>query len=347
MLLHDASVTAPEPLPAAEDEDRALRAFVARLGGARARARVIGLVVQVVAPATCVLVALAFFSPRAAAVGGVAAALVFTVAAVLAVRHERHFVRSALLALHGRGVALADGVLAFWEAQADGRADSAMGQWLRTDLAAAVAALPATRERDWLAPRLGRWRYAVAIAVALLLFFALLPDFDLDTPGLKGPRSAPWFASLVPKPKPVSQPVPGVAVANGKGGSGQNPPPSPSDEDESKPPGEGEEQKPPEAPAPYLDLPTRTEVLVPDLVRDGPTRRALAQSALTGNEEEGGAAPPTARPSGGNGDVSALPQPTREEFQRAKERALMDRRVPARERAIVRLFFSLLEEEGK
>lgn len=339
-------MTAVESQTAAEAEVRALRDFTARVGGARVRASVARFVVQWVAPWVAASALFVWIAPLIAPYLLPVVGLALAAALLGLVLRERRAVRQSLLLLHARGIALADLVLAWEEAVANGKSNSAMGEWLRADLAVAIGSLPARREQEWLAPRLGPLRYAVPVAVALCLFLWLLPDFELRTPGVAEPPPPPQLAGGG-GPGSGDQ-GPSSVGDEGKGGGGDDTPQSPPEEEprDPTPPG-GSKQEPPEAPAPYLELPTKTEVLVPDLVRDGPTRRAMAHRALVGSEEEGGASAPTASAQGANGDGVPVPRPTQEDFRRAEERARQDRRVPERERAIVRRFFALLQEAGR
>jgi len=120
----------------------------------------------------------------------------------------------------------------------------------------------------------------------------------------------------------------------------------PPDGDRPEPPLErerpGQVPAPPAAPAPLLDLPSLPTAIVPDFVGDGPVRRELAERALIGIAEPGGRLRADRRSAG-----SVAPEPTAETFERAAERALRSRHVPAGERAIVRRFFERLQQEGK
>jgi hypothetical protein len=94
-----------------------------------------------------------------------------------------------------------------------------------------------------------------------------------------------------------------------------------------------------------VDLPAEAAVVVPEFTRDGPTRRAMAQQALTGAEEGPGAAPRAS--ASGAGPLTAIDAPKPEDFERAKEKALQSRRIPERERAMVRSFFDALRGSDK
>ncbi|MEQ1633447.1 MAG: hypothetical protein ABL997_13805 [Planctomycetota bacterium] len=325
-------------------EAAAVRAFLRRVEGARLRSHLQVAFVSSFVPLLCVVLLIALGAETAAIwIGGLAAVAVAIVLGSVLVR-ERRSLRRALLELRMKGQPIGDLLLAWDEVERRGADGSSMAQWLRSDLAAVVAALPKHTEARWLAPRLGSVRYAVPLAVALLLLYWLRPQFDLPIFGLAG---AP------PPPPPVaSRPSDGnspTANDSSEPQPGEDPPREEAPTKEPSPPPAPEQGPPPEpeAPAPFLDLPAKAEVVVPEFTRDGPTRKALAERALTGGGEGGTALPPPPTSSSGGDGSRRAPPLDREEFRRAEERALQSRRVPERERAMVRTFFRLLQEDGK
>ncbi len=346
--MHDGCVTASAAADDGEPhhEAAAVRAFLHRVEGARLRSHLQVAFTSTGVPLLCAVLLLALGAPTAALwVGGIAGLIVVVLLSTVTVR-ERRALRRALLELRAKGQPIGDLLLAWDEVEARGAAASPMAQWLRSDLATVVAALPPHTEVKWLAPHFGRVRYSVPIAVVLLLLWWLRPDFDLPIYGLGG------------APPPVHPDGSGESE-EGRGGAGSSPEgnsPTPPVSDEPLA-GDQPEQSPPlpqqgpepeaESPAPFLDLPAHAEILVPEFTRDGPTRRAMAERALTGGGEEAGSNPPPDTRGGKDAGGSLMPPPDREEFQRAQERALQSRRVPARERTIVRAFWKLLQEDGK
>ena len=267
---------------------------------------------------------------------------VFVESSFIALR-ERRRLRLALLEAGAEGRGLADMLLAWNEAAESGKSQTRMGAWLGEFLGREFDALPKGAERSWTRRGIGAARYFVPVAVALLLFWWLRPEVAM-----------PWFG------------MGGASLAQGEGGrrgedpggggssigapsSQQGAPPT-----ESPPPESGEPEREPdgpepptEPPAPFLDVPAQAQVVVPEFTRDGPTRRALAQQATVGSEAGGGAAPARQTSTGSGDQERSDPQAARERFERAAEKALQSRRVPERERPIVKSFFDALRGADK
>lgn len=265
---------------------------------------------------------------------------------------ERRAMRSALLDLHASGQPMGDLLLAWQESHGRG-AQSDMAAWLSDLLAREVAGLEPGIERRWLRRGLGASRYLAPVAVALALMWAMRPSVAM-----------PWFGM-----GGGSASSSGAGGGDGQGGSGSNSesqgggetdaqdpqeaptqpradaPPNQPEEPQPSEPQEQETQAPPQPPAPFLDLPANAEVVVPELTRDGETRRAMAMQASVA---AGGAAETQGASSGqGGGGSDEASRTKQEEFERAQERALQSRRVPERERAIVRSFFEALRGASK
>jgi hypothetical protein len=265
---------------------------------------------------------------------------------------ERRAMRSALLELHAAGQPMGDLLLA-WQESRGRDAQSDMAAWLSDLLAREVAELEPGIERRWLRRGLGASRYLVPVAVALALMWAMRPSVAMPWFGMGGGAASSS----------------GAGGGDGQGGGGSNSqsqggggsdaqdpkdaptqprtdsPPEDPEEPQPHEPQEQETQAPPQPPAPFLDLPANAEVVVPELTRDGETRRAMAMQASVA---AGGAAESqrVSSAQGGSGSDEAS-QTKQEAFERAQERALQSRRVPERERAIVRSFFEALRGASK
>ncbi len=265
---------------------------------------------------------------------------------------ERRAMRSALLELQASGQPMGDLLLAWQESRGLG-AQSDMAAWLSDMLAREVAGLEPGIERRWLRRGLGASRYLVPVAVVLALMWAMRPSVAMPWFGMGGGAASSS----------------GGGGGDGEGGGGANSqsqggggtdaqdpqdaqsqprtdaPPNEPEEPQPREPQEQETQAPPQPPAPFLDLPANAEVVVPELTRDGETRRAMAMQASVA---AGGSAQTQGAASGqGGGGSEEASQAKQEEFERAQERALQSRRVPERERAIVRSFFEALRGASK
>lgn len=320
------------------DEQR-LRAFAQRVHRARLRARLAKAFVVRGLPAACVSLLLATLWP-AIGVACIVVASSFVGFALLEVAvRERRALRQALLELGGGGQAMGDLLLA-WQESAGRTGSPEMRAWLGSLLAQKVEALPRDVERSWVAVALGPVRYLVPVAVVLLLLWWMRPATPM-----------PWFG-LGAQSQSGSSGMGGGGSSGGGSGERDQPQDTPREQggaQQQEPPPPDEEPPQPigpePAPAPFVDLPADMAVVVPEFTRDGPTRRALAQQALTGAEEGPGAAPRTSASGGGERSMVDAPKP--EDFERAKEKALQSRRIPERERAMVRSFFDALRSSDK
>jgi hypothetical protein len=325
-------------------QDARIRAFVDRLLRHRMRWVVGRRLALRGAPCVAGSVALAVIWPSVGhwfvAVVAIAIAIDVGVAAI----RERLRLRSALLEAGAQGRGLADMLLAWSETVEEGRSDARMRSWLGDFLGREVAALPAGAESTWTQRGLGAVRYLVPLVVAMLLFWWLRPEVSMPWFGLGGQPAAQGGGG--------AKDTDGGANGGGAGSPRQSPasPSSPVDTPEPEDPSREAEgpQPQPEPPAPFLDVSVDAQVVVPEFTRDGPTRKALAQQAQVGVEEVGGAAAAgrSSRESAGGQDVEAQ-EASDERFRRAAERALQDRRVPERERPIVRSFFESLRGSDK
>ena len=320
------------------DEQR-LRAFAQRVHRARLRARLASAFVVRGLPALCVSLLIATVWPKVG-IACIVVASVFVLVALLEVAvRERRALRRALLELGGGGQAMGDLLLA-WQESSDGAASPAMRAWLGNLLAQKVEALPRDVERSWVSVGLGPVRYLVPVAVVLLLLWWMRPATPM-----------PWFG-LGSSAQSGASGAGGGGSSGGGSGESDRPQDAPDEQGatqqaEEPPPAEEPPQPigPEPAPAPFVDLPADVAVVVPEFTRDGPTRRALAQQALTGADEGPGAAPRLS--ASGAGERSAIDAPKPEDFERAKEKALQSRRIPERERAMVRSFFDALRGSDK
>jgi hypothetical protein len=239
----------------------------------------------------------------------------------------------------------------------DGRpvaVDAGMLRWLERDVHDRLDPNRRGVLRAVTRPRLGRWRWLVP-AIVLLLLVWLLAAFI--TP--------PWSGALGGKP---NQTVSGI----GSGGA-----PSQGEADEQLPSSskqeevaqeQPEEQSQPEEPSslpppdtqddsastpddpneipPLIDKPEEQRFVVPDFIGDGPTRRALMHAAELDEQVGKQNVSPQQLQAAASGDPAAA-QVLRMEFERARERALRSRHVPAVERAMVRRFFDSLQVKAK
>ncbi len=347
---HDPCVPAPKTetaaLPAAS-----LTAFVVRVHGARLRSCLAWTFVKRGLPLLCFAFAVSIALPVVAFGCLVCASIIAAAELLFVFLRERRAMRSALLELHASGQPMGDLLLAWQESRGLG-AQSDMAAWLSDMLAREVAGLEPGIERRWLRRGLGASRYLAPVAVALALMWVMRPSVAMPWFGMGGGTAAS-----------------GGGGGGGAGGGGSNSPsqggggtdaqdpqdaqaqprddapPNEPEEPQPREPQEQETQAPPQPPAPFLDLPANAEVVVPELTRDGETRRAMAMQASVA---AGGAAETQGSASGqGGGGSDEASRTKKEEFERAQERALQSRRVPERERAIVRSFFEALRGASK
>ncbi len=329
-----------DPVGATPDDAGVVRGFVAGLEQEQSRRARRAAAIALGLPIAAVLVLLLWlWSPRAAAIGGGLAAV------VVALRWWHVDVRAcrrrALQRLGDLRPRLADELMAFDETQGARRGHERMLAWLSADLARELTAIARPPAAVLPHPRAGRVRYLLPVVVVLLLLWLVLPP--LPVPGVNGSSAPSPTAAIAPGQDPGAG-----AGAPAAGGAPPPPvrsplsPPPPSPEPEPPP----ADPVPPAAPAPLLDLPSAPVVVVPEFTADGPSRRAMAQRALLGVDGEGGAAPGTAA-SGAGPAVPPPPPPVAEQFARAAERAVRSRHVPDAERAVVRRFFELLQQEAK
>lgn len=204
--------------------------------------------------------------------------------------------------------------------------------WLEEDLEARIERLPAQRLEAARRIRLGPLRYLLPLVVLLLLLqeFAPLP-----------PR--------LPAPRGPSSGAGGGGEQEGGGGTPQQqlqppqPQPSPAEpKPQPEQPREPDPQPDPEPPAdpkPLLQQPVEDQVVLPEFIGDGPTRRELAPVAELA--QGGGAAA-----AGGRRDQPP-PLPGTPEFEHAREEALRSRHVPPAERPFVRSYFEALAQRGR
>lgn len=253
---------------------------------------------------------------------------------------ERRRLRRALLEVGSEGRQLADMLLAWGEAVESGQSGTRMGSWLADVLGGELAALPVGAERAWVRRGLGTARYLVPVAVALWMFWWMRPETAMPWFGIGGGGMARSGGVGPGDEGPGGSAGPAAIAAHPT-----QPPEAVDAEAEEREP-EGPQPPDPQA-APFLDIPAQAQVVVPEFTRDGPTRRAMAQQALVGIGEEGGAPQRRASQSrAGDQDPASAP-PNRERFERAAEKALQSRHVPERERAIVKSFFDALRGADK
>lgn len=321
-----------------------LRAHHTRVGAAQAALRT-GL------PFAVLLLLVAWVSPGWGAKSAVGIAVLVAVAAWRGARRGRSRADAALLVL-GEGEQPEDGEvppadvatmarvgdeLATWlEAQRANRS-SPMLDWLARDV---VRQLPTVRPE--VMQRLGRrppgaLLWLLPLLLVLLIAWLLAQWLEPPWRGVLGGASVP--------PPPSSAPVGGNGASGLGGGSEpQEPPPRPRDDrqpsDVPPPPPAEPPAPPPSEPPPLLDLPERRELIVPEFVGDGPTKRVRMRVA----EVEDG--PPPGQANTGQSTQDAPPAPPPQTFQRAAEEALRSRHVPPAEQAIVRRYFEALRAAG-
>lgn len=323
-----------------------LRSQHARAGAAAAGLR-LGL------PLAVLLLVVAWVAPSVAVWWASATAVTVAVAAWRGASRGRSRADAALLVL-GDGEATEDAdvtavdaaalarvgdELATWlEAQRTQRA-SPMVDWLAHDVLRQLPTLqPAAVQRLGRRP-LGGLLWLLPLLLILLIAWLLAVWLEPPWPGVLG-------GAVVPPP-------PSAAAGGGNGASGpgggsepQEPPPRPRDErrpnDAPPPPAEppAPPPPPPSEPPPLLELPGRQELIVPEFVGEGPTKRVRMRAA----EVEDG--PPPGQANTGQSTQDAPPAPPPQTFQRAAEEALRARHVPPAEQAIVRRYFEALRAAG-
>lgn len=247
------------------------------------------------------------------------------------------FVRARLpVASTDAELALADR-LPTWAELSDARGKDAVVDWLGTDLATRVAVLDGERVRAAVPLRLGRLRFFVPLAIVLLMLQLFSP---LAIPGASGVLLGDGGERR------------GDSSARGGGRDRQDsgsrgkqpkrsPPESRPDPGASKPHAESQDSAP--STLPIVPMMPHDEIVVPELVREGPSRKALAPLAELeiGPEAAGGAAA---------GESGALPERALRDpdaYRRAAERALARRQIPETERAFVRRYFDELARRGR
>ncbi len=223
---------------------------------------------------------------------------------------------------------LAEGLTTYWQhRRGEG---TAMRAWLAREVAARLRQLPLARAVGATGRRaLRRLAYLVPLLIALLLLLLVWPF---------GLRSGDRLGTQAPSPA--------AGAGDGPGDSTPPPPvgaekPTPSPESGAPPPrdddapGDG-----PAVPTRPLHLPVREEFVVPAFLGEGPTTKGQ------GHEVTEEVTPPSAGKVGttGGADTQEAPAVT---FQRAMERALRARHVPAAERRMVERYFRALAEGGK
>ena len=345
---HDPRVPALSTDSAAP-QSASLTAFVVRVHGARLRSCLAWAFVKRGLPLLCFAFAVSIVFPMIAFGCLVCASGIAAVELLFVFVRERRAMRSALLELHASGQPMGDLLLAWQESRGRG-AQSDMAAWLSDMLAREVASLEPGIERRWLRRGLGASRYLAPVVVALALMWAMRPSIAMPWFGMGGGVGTSSGAGS------GDGPGDGGSSSQSQGGGGDgaqdaptqprsDAPPSQPEEPQPSEPQDQETQAPPAPPAPFLDLPANAEVVVPELTRDGETRRAMAMQASVG---AGGSAQTQGAASGQGGGIRDEAAPTKqEEFERAEERALQSRRVPERERAIVRSFFEALRGASK
>lgn len=308
----------------------------------------------------------------------VATVVVAAVTAVLAWWHTRrleHRVHATMLqaaAPDGSDAAAAlqicgDEFLTWFELARPHVAPGSMFGWLERDLLERLApevrrSLRRTSGR-W---RLGRCRWLLLALLLVLLAWLLSLLVQVPWSGALGGKAdrggAQNSMSGIGVPLPVGQ-SDSMPQAGDDDGDGEPDPDTQGDEagDEAEPdepePEPGDEPNPPDTrdgddpdappgdpePAPILDLPNDERFVLPDFIGDGPTRRARMHAAeLLERPVSAAGAGAAQRPGAAAGAVDE-PLPRLEpDFERAAERAVRSRHVPAQERAIVARYFEAL-----
>jgi hypothetical protein len=229
---------------------------------------------------------------------------------------------------------------------------SAMTAWLAADVRRKLPALPPRAVASVGRRRLGGvlWMLPLALVLVLAWWIAdlLAPPWAGVLGGNGGAGSsaggsggagggAGGRSDGAPDParaQPPDEPQQGEARNDA-------PPPPPAAPNDQPPP---PETPTPQEPAPLLDLPEQQRFVVPDFLGDGPTRRARVRAAEVEQGAPTAAAPRAASPE----ELSQqLPPPRPETFARAAEQAQAARHVPPAERAMVKRYFTRLQQAGK
>ena len=224
---------------------------------------------------------------------------------------------------------LAEGLATYWQhRRGEG---TAMRAWLAREVAARLRQLPLARAVGASGRRaLRRLAYLVPLLLALLLLLLVWPF---------GLRTGERLGTQAPTPSAGAGDGPGDATPPPQSAGADKPTPSP----EAGAPPPREEDTPgdgPAVPTRPLHLPVREEFVVPAFLGEGPTTRGQ------GREVTEEVTPPSTGNVGtpGGADTPEAPAVT---FERARERALRARHVPAEERRIVERYFRALAEGGK
>lgn len=242
--------------------------------------------------------------------------------------------RASLAAIDAQA-GLDGGLRTYWPLRRAPR--SAMAAWLEARLARQLAAAPVARAFARGARRTARRLLPLVPLLLLLLLLLWILPAGLGSGSRGGVEGAPGRGEA------------GAASAEGRSGreaedAGERasvrearpppprtPPDAPREQNPDGAAGEGVASRP-------IELPVRESFVVPVFVGDGPSREGEAREAV----QEVGATPERApRTEGG---PPAAPEPTKEEFARAAERAATARHVPQAERPIVRRYFENLGE---
>ena len=317
----------------AMDEARRIERFVTRLSRHQRGAAAVATMIRTGLVAACSWVLTAWLVPHQ---GSLILALgsAFVVISGLV----RYATTKLELVASDRALELSDR-LPTWQSARSRRPGDAMVGWLEAELSVRVVGMPNERVRRVFPVRLGWMRYLVPVVVVLLLlqlFTPLAPPGDLglllggggtntggDSAGEGSSRKAP---------------------AHGSGNSGaasrRSPPSRP--ESVASRPEPASEPRVAET-LPVVTMKPRDEFVVPELVREGPTRKALAPLAELDVAPAGGAA-------GASSSTAAALDPSRSDpaaYRRAIEEALARRHVPEVERPFVRRYFEEFAQRAR
>lgn len=217
----------------------------------------------------------------------------------------------------------------------------AFAAWLEQDLEHRLAAIPdADTAGLWRRP-LGNLRYLVPLLLLLLLLreFAPFPT----RPGDRGPT----LSTNSQAGGGDASPDEGAGNQDNDSAPPDQPTPSPRALPDTPPPPPPAPEPSPEEPelaaAPSLEFEVDVvdRFVIPHYIGEGETRKQMTKLALLGAGDGGGESP---RPP--TETAPQAPPPPRDvtEYQKAYERALRSRHVPARERPFVRTYFEALLE---
>lgn len=233
--------------------------------------------------------------------------------------------------------------LATWSSADIADRDSAMFAWLSRSLNQRLQALPLAKVREISRVGVGRLRYLLPFVVLLLLLRLLapllppLPEGLLELPtaagGGLGDGAGPGQQGATEPPEADPGPA------------GVEPPeeiPEPADQaQEPEGPDQGDADEVP--PEPIIEGVEKDEsFLLPSFIGAGDSRPGQAPAGGLGDSAAGA----------GHGRVSGQADPAdaadlQRQFERALERALRSRHVPAAERPFVRRYFQALMERGR